>query len=147
MNRSDVLHLNKAKAMKEKSVAVSELAEVAVCPRRVYLRHKHGKRTTRQQQAHQRRGIEMHRQAEQQSRPDAPDKRCFIATAVYGQDARETDRLRRFRDERLMPHQVGRWCVATYYRISPALAALAARHKTLRRTCRWILDRIVEALR
>lgn len=51
-----------------------------------------------------------------------PDKRCFIATAVYGgTEASEVLYLRRFRDKVLMPNRLGRAFVKVYYATSPYL--------------------------
>jgi len=48
---------------------------------------------------------------------------CFIATAAFGADwEREVMILRNFRDEILLTNAFGRWFVAQYYHLSPALA-------------------------
>lgn len=53
---------------------------------------------------------------------------CFIATVAFGEDARELAAFRRFRDERLMPHVLGRAFVRGYYRVGPTAArAIASR--------------------
>ena len=59
-------------------------------------------------------------------------KRCFIATACYGTaDCPEVERLRRFRDERLMVTFLGRIVVQTYNLLSPPIASLIAAHPRL----------------
>jgi len=68
---------------------------------------------------------------------------CFIATAAYGDiDAPEVEGLRRFRDERLLPHPVGYALVRFYYRLSPPLARAIARRPGLRLAVRRALDRV-----
>lgn len=108
----------------EDSIPISELGEVVICERRVYLRSKYGQRTSAQREGRLKRGNDVHKAAYAQKAPDqvATDKRCFIATAVFGEDAPETNHLRRWRDETLMPSKVGRVAVAVYYRVSPAVA-------------------------
>ena len=64
---------------------------------------------------------------------DPKDQACFIATAAYGTPAaEEIDVLRQFRDEVLLHNPAGRAFVATYYKLSPPLAAFIARHRPLR---------------
>ena len=66
---------------------------------------------------------------------------CFIATAAYGDvNAPEVERLRRFRDERLLTNKVGTGFVKAYYAISPPIARLVARYPTLRRAVRKTLN-------
>jgi len=57
---------------------------------------------------------------------------CFIATACYG-DARciEVLTLQAFRDNALMKYLVGRWCIYSYYAISPTIAAYLSQHSML----------------
>jgi len=106
------------------SIPISELGEVGICERRVYLRHKYGKRTSAQREKRLERGTAIHQAAFEQKRPDEParDKRCFIATAVYGEAAWQTEHLRRWRDANLMRSRAGRVAVEAYYKLSPPIA-------------------------
>ena len=78
------------------------------------------------------------------SSPLKKDRRCFVATAAAGSaDAPEVEALRRFRDRALMPSAAGRALVATYYRLSPPLAAAIARSPRARRAVmRWVVGPI-----
>ena len=107
-------------------VSATELANLGKCEKQVQLRHTLGERYTESQLHMMREGNAVHeRYYKQLSR----DRRCFIATAMYGQDAWQTCLLRHFRDHYLMPHAVGRFCVKAYYRMSPPLATYLATHK------------------
>lgn len=63
---------------------------------------------------------------------------CFIATAVYEtEDAPEVWLLRRFRDEVLLMHNIGKKAVSYYYQFSPYVAMLISKSefaKTIIRT-------------
>ena len=133
--------------MKKKSVAVTAVSEVAVCERRVYLRSKLGDRTTREQERSKAAGNELHQRAFNQKTPSTPDKRCFIATAVYGCDAPQTVRLRQFRDEALIPHRLGRFVVRFYYATSPVLARAAAQRTWLASCLRAVLNLVLRMLK
>lgn len=130
------------------SVPISELAEMGVCERKIYLRAKYGARTSKDRQAHQRRGEEVHLAAYQQSRPDEgqtpSDKRCFIASCVYGADAPKTNHLRHFRDSKLRRSVPGRLFIRTYYLASPHVVKLLVRVPALKRLARRVVDRLVE---
>jgi len=57
---------------------------------------------------------------------------CFIATAAYGNyDDPGVQLLRDFRDRYLLKNRFGRFCADTYYRYSPGLASLVAKHKPI----------------
>lgn len=71
---------------------------------------------------------------------------CFIATAVYGSDAPETNALRQWRDSSLLRHFLGRVFVSAYYFISPRLVPLVARSKWIRIGTKSVLNRIVHAV-
>jgi hypothetical protein len=69
---------------------------------------------------------------------------CFIATAAYGSYLHpKVLVLRGFRDRWLLTHPVGRVLVACYYRVSPAVAAVIARHEFLRRGFRAVLAPVI----
>ena len=68
------------------------------------------------------------------------DRRCFIATAVYGGAAPETIELRLFRDRVLLQSGMGRALVRLYYVWSPPLASWLLKHTNWARLVRWVLD-------
>jgi hypothetical protein len=58
---------------------------------------------------------------------------CFIATAAYGSPLHpHLDILRDFRDKYLVPNGLGRELVELYYKYSPFVATLIAKHKALK---------------
>ena len=58
---------------------------------------------------------------------------CFIVTAAYGTPvAEEIQILREFRDEYLLPSQVGEALVEFYYKVSPLLAEFITEHPSLK---------------
>jgi len=71
------------------------------------------------------------------------DKRCFIASQVYGGEAWQTNALRAWRDRTLMPRASGRAAVRLYYAVSPAIARVLASWPAAARLVRSVLDRIV----
>lgn len=76
-----------------------------------------------------------------------PATRCFIATAAWGSAwAPEVQVLRRFRDQQLRPHPLGRWLVAGYEWLSPPLADWIAPRPLARAAVRATLTPIVWGL-
>lgn len=68
------------------------------------------------------------------------EEACFIATAACGTHlAREINILRGFRDNVLRKNPAGRLFVSLYYRLSPPVARLITKHKTLRTLTRRCL--------
>jgi hypothetical protein len=65
---------------------------------------------------------------------------CFIATAIYGADAPETNALRVWRDKRLLPTMTGRALVSCYYVVSPCVAKFLKRNKQSAAIVRTALD-------
>ena len=101
------------------------------------------------------RGMQAIAEAILEGRPEPTDKElgltpCFLATAVHGGgQAREVILLRRFRDQRLGSHRLGQWLIRGYDRVSPPLAKLVRRSRTVRtlvaflvvRPATWLVDR------
>jgi hypothetical protein len=72
---------------------------------------------------------------------------CFIATAAYGSYLHpKVMVLRKFRDAYLLTNAPGRAFVALYYRLSPPLAEIIARHETARTLCRMLLAPLIFAV-
>jgi hypothetical protein len=71
------------------------------------------------------------------------DRRCFIASTVYGQEAPETEVLRAWRDRVLMRTVLGRGFVRLYYVLSPRIAAFVGSRPGLLRRVRACLDALV----
>jgi len=69
---------------------------------------------------------------------------CFIATAAYGSPLHPcVNILRDFRDIYFMPSKFGRLLVYFYYKYSPSVADLIAKHKTLKVAVRISLHPLV----
>jgi hypothetical protein len=77
----------------------------------------------------------------------SPKSGCFIATAAFGSYLHpKVALLRAFRDEHLLTNAPGRLFVALYYRVSPPIADLIARHAPLRGMVRLLLAPVILAV-
>jgi len=104
----------------QKCISVTEVAGLGICEQQVILDRRFGKARSARLQAKAKRGIKAHTQFDRQVR-GISDPRCFIASALYGPNAPETQCLRKFRDQCLLPYRVGRCLCTLYYRVSPTL--------------------------
>lgn len=136
---------------KDKSgiVSATELSQIAVCERKIYLKAKYGTRKdSNASMADKARGKALHKRAEHQNHEHRKvDKRCFIASCVYGIDAEETVFLRKFRDDSLSSSLLGRMFIQSYYKISPGIAVLLANNKWLSGIAKLSLDRLIKCLK
>lgn len=111
------------KARPDRQVSATQLAEMGYCEQRMLLAHRLGERTTPTQKRARARGDAAHVRYFAQGMA-VKDRRCFIATCVFGPDAPETWQLRCYRDAVLLPRWWGRWLVAAYYRAAPCVCRL-----------------------
>ena len=124
-----------------RSVAVTDLAQLARCEQQMVLDRQFGKqrppareRLARAGEAEHRRHDRLARQYQGQGRGRARDARCFVASAVYGESAWQTDVLRNWRDRVL---------IGLYYRVSPVWVRWLAPRPRLTAAVRSILDGLV----
>lgn len=138
---------------KAESISVSELGAYAgSCEMKAYLRYKakvavnsKTKESLSGDATHERMALSA-KQYERQRRSQTSDRRCYIATAVYGADAPETNRLREFRDTHLLTNRSGVIFVGVYYKVSPLLLRFVPKGSTLERAIRKALDAAVRVL-
>ncbi len=97
-------------------VSASDVANAAYCPYRI-LNGSNGCKVNPRVGKQVARGNKRH---EYQNRVGV-DRRCYVATYAYGGEAPETELLRSFRDQVLMPSVPGRCLVRAYYFLSPGL--------------------------
>jgi len=124
----------------------TELAQLARCEKQFVYTCTQGKRDNPATARRRAEGDAEHIRHDREVRRYAThpaDRRCFIATSVYGADAYETGLLRKYRDEHLLPYPIGRGLVKLYYRIGPVLAAVSDRSRNVRRFVKYMLDEVV----
>ena len=100
-------------------VSATELAEMGFCEKRVQLAHLYGDQATPEQRQAMARGQVAHQRYLEEGVAATADRRCFVATFVFGPDAQETQVLRAYRDAVLLRQRWGRGLVAAYYRVAP----------------------------
>jgi len=136
----------------------TKLAAMGHCETKILLERKYGERTTTYQEKARVEGRVEHARFDQvvkaahNNRPVPPapiarDRRCFIASAVYGESDLRTEELRQFRDEVLARVVMGRMFIATYYATSPWVARCINRYEWLKPVVGWILDRVRRGLK
>jgi len=135
------------------TIRATDLAKLGYCEQRLVLEKQLGERLTSEQRAGIRRGNQAHDRFLRQSLVLNPSvgtskaKRwCFIATAVFGPDAPETNRLREFRDKVLRPTYLGRLAIRAYYRLSPGIAGLVQSRRWALRPMRKLLTAFIACL-
>lgn len=122
-------------------VAAGDLGNFEYCEQKAVFDRRFGNRRTAHAAQRSEDGVAAHRRFENE--PQAGDRRCFVATCVYGADAPETELLRRYRDNSMMRGAWGRAMVRVYYAASPWLVRAIRPFPAVMRIARRILDRIV----
>lgn len=124
---------------------ITDIISSTYCEQKMIFDRTRGRVTTREVRAKQEEGVKQHHRFEQRGRSGL-DRRCFIATAVYGPEAPETNFLRGWRDQALMPSTLGRAFIQLYYQTSPALVPLLERHARLAQAMRFALGCVTRLL-
>lgn len=143
---------------REISVSITRIVSASYCEQKVILDRIHGQKKTAEVAHKAAQGDREHLRFESEGKAlaargpimpqptaasspaPATDKRCFIATAVYGEDAQETNALRAWRDQVLKVSFLGRWFIRIYYRVSPSVATIIGRRPMLLQIARQMLD-------
>lgn len=129
------------------AVTASELAQAAVCEQQAVFDRTVGRSHTQESRIAIDRGrtehARMHREA---TGILAADRRCFIASAVFGEDAPECDALRAWRDRFLLSRVWGIGLVRIYYRLSPNVAIVVESLPTVKPVVRAVLRAFVQVI-
>jgi hypothetical protein len=134
---------------RRRQITATELAECSVCERRVLLDRLRGKRRTPQSLAEMAAGEAVHRRLDreaQQQLQGRTDRRCFVATALWGATDARTKILREWRDRWLLKRTWGPIAVELYYRHSPTVVECMRRSPRLRALVDAILTLAVRLL-
>lgn len=130
-------------------VSVTDLADLGRCERQAMYRfHGQPEQVDAVVAAARRRGKAEHERRHRELTNSRGHRRgpCFIATAVYGGNAWQTELLRDYRDDTLLLRWWGRLAVKVYYRVSPRIAMTLAARPSAARAVKLLLDRFVVLL-
>lgn len=139
--------MSKRRSGQQNEVSATELAQMGFCEKQVLLNHLYGKRTTSEQRDSMARGQAAHQQYLDEGMTSTADRRCFVASCVFGPEAVETQVLRAYRDAVLSRQCWGRWAVAVYYRISPTVCRILERSPIAAAGVRGLLRIVVNRCR
>ncbi|MDG9669612.1 hypothetical protein ONV78_17880 [Hahella sp. CR1] len=122
-------------------VSASRVGRAAFCPHYLELEAK-GSTPTTSAVARQMAGEAKHEEFSKK----AEDKRCFVATHLYGIDDPRTEALRQYRDLKLSKTWYGRRLISIYYTLSPALVRISRPHPIVSKVLKLIVDRILNTI-
>lgn len=114
-----------------KRIAASELAKLGYCETKAVLEARNGEVVTLSQAKARERGRAEHARFDTLASAHhnaGGDRRCFIASHVYGHDDPRTDELRAWRDDLLAKLRICVLPVRIYYLASPAVVRFLQRH-------------------
>jgi len=120
-------------------VSASDVGRAAYCPHYLELKNR-GVKASRQAEASRARGNASHDELNR----IAQDKRCYIASHLYGIDDDRTEALRAFRDNTLLCHRPGKVLVNIYYSLSPTLVTISSRCPAAERCLRYMINGIIK---
>lgn len=141
-----------------KRIAVTQLINITKCENQTVLNTIYKPKLDKEIKERQKMGIKDHKKFENMNNKysgdtarvvnemnKTNDKRCYVATAVFGAYSPETLILRKWRDEKLKPILIGRLFIKIYYKLSPFL--LRVLPKWTNPLSRIILNNIIKVIR
>jgi len=141
-----------------KRVAVTQLVNMTKCENQTLLNTVYKPKLANDVKQRQKEGISDHKKFEKLNNKYAnnsqrvisemnksSDRRCYVATAIFGNHSPETTVLRKWRDQTLSQYYVGRLFIQAYYKTSPML--LRVMPSWTRPVTKAILLRVVKAIR
>ena len=130
------------------AINASELAQSTVCEQQAVFDRTVGRSYTRESRIAIDRGRKEHARMHREATGimQAEDRRCFIASAVFGEDAPECDALRDWRDRFLLSRVWGIWLVRIYYLLSPSVAIVVEALPPIQIVVRAALRAFVQAI-
>ena len=126
------------------NVNASEIGRAVYCPRALQYQLQ-GIKPNRNAKARINHGNVRHEQFNQAVQLSG-SRRCYVATAYFGECDRTTLFLRHYRDTTLSQHKLGRCLISTYYTLSPYLLTITYHLPFLDRPIKSIINRIVRYL-
>lgn len=103
---------------KNKRISPTELCKIVKCEKQMVLDDIYENKKSELSEKRIKEGLKEHKKFDNINNID---KRCYIATAIYGQDSPKTNLLREWRDKKLKVNWYGKIIVKIYYFISPYL--------------------------
>lgn len=123
-------------------VSASDAGKACYCPHSLELTLR-GNKVSGEAEVRQIKGTAAH---EVFSQITMEDKRCFIASHLYGIDHDKTQLLRIYRDCHMKTNRLGRMAIAIYYTLSPWWVWLARHSVFIDRCSRTLIEWIVRKL-
>lgn len=141
-----------------KRVAVTQLVNMTKCENQTLLNTVYKPKLANDVKQRQKEGISDHKKFEKLNNKYAnnsqrvisemnksSDRRCYVATAIFGNTSPETTILRKWRDQTLSQYYAGRLFIQAYYKISPVLLRIMP--SWTKPITKSILIRFVQAIR
>lgn len=122
-------------------VSASDVGRAAYCPHYLELK-RNGAKPSQQAVKAMAKGEVSHEAFNRQ----AEDRRCFIATHLYGIEHPKTCILRQYRDEHLATNRAGKALILIYYALSPCLVRVCIKVPVINRMIMALVDRITRRI-
>lgn len=141
-----------------KRIAVTHLINITKCENQTILNMIYKPKIDKEVKERQKMGIKDHKKFENLNNKYAGntskvveemnrsnDKRCYVATAIFGAYSSETILLRKWRDDKLRKTILGRLFIKLYYKISPLLLRILP--KWTSPMTKYILTKFIKIIR